>query len=162
MPQLIRAVQDENPVVRRRSVRAIGTIGSNAGEEALAAVIAATDDLDDGVAVQAIATLGEFGSLAAPAIPALMSAVWTGDVRRRAVAGAALTRMGEAAVPFLIQSLSHPAPEVRSKCAHLLGTLGPIAREAQSALQQLLNDRDEGSRIAARESLSRIESSTQK
>src|SRR5579871_4210042 len=141
LPELIRAVADENPVVRRRSIRAIGVIGPKAGEEALSIVTAATDELDDSVALQAIATLAEFGPLAAPAIPALMSAIWTGDVRRRAIAGASLMRMGEAAVPFLIQSLSHPAPEVRSKCAHLLGSLGPVAREAQSALQLILNDR---------------------
>jgi HEAT repeat protein len=153
LPALIQAVQDENPVVRRRAIRAIGMIGPDAVDDALAAVMVATDDLDDSVAMQAIATLGEFGPLAASAIPALISAIWTGDVRRRAVAGASLTRMGAAAVPFLIQSLSHPALEVRSKCTHLLGSLGAVARDAGPALQLLLNDRDDGIRAAAGEAL---------
>jgi len=156
VPALIRAVQDENPVVRRRAIRAIAIVGPDAGEDALSEVITATDDLEDGVALQAIATLGEFGPSAASAIPALMSAIWTGDVRRRAVAGAALTRMGAAAVPFLVQSLSHPAPEVRSKCAHLLGSLGPIARDVRPALQLLVDDRDEGVRAATDQALRRI------
>ena len=56
-----------------------------------------------------MATIGDLGPAAAPAIPALMSAIWTGDVRRRAVAGASMMRVGEAAVPSLIQSLGHPA-----------------------------------------------------
>jgi len=157
LPELIRAVQDENPVVRRRAIRAIGFIGPEAADDALSILAASTEDLDDGVALQAIATLGDFGSLASSAIPALMSAIWTGDVRRRAVAGATLSRIGPAVVPFLVQSLSHPAPEVRAKCAHLLGSLGASAQEARPALELLLNDRDDATRDAAGQALRLIE-----
>src|SRR5438876_215514 len=62
----------------------------------------------------------------------------------------------ELAAPALIQSLSHPAPEVRAKTAHLLGTIGSPAAEAQSALQALLTDPDESIRTEAAEALRQI------
>lgn len=157
LPELIKAVQDENPVVRRRALRAIGFIGATAADDALPCLIAATEDDDEGVSMQAIATIGELGPAAAPAVPALMSAIWTGDVRRRAVAGVSLTSIGAAAVPSLMQSLSHPAGEVRAKAAHLLGRLGPAAAEARAALQGLLNDRDDATRAEAQAALKSIE-----
>jgi HEAT repeat protein len=156
LPELIKAVQDESPIVRRRALRAIGAIGVSAADDALPCLIAATEDIDDSVALQAVAALGELGPPAAPAVPALMSVVWTGDVRRRAIAGVALTRIGDAAVPSLIQSLSHPAAEVRVKVAHLLGQIGPAAVEARSALQTLAADKDEAVRNEAAAALRQI------
>lgn len=156
LPELIRAVQDESPIVRRRALRAIALIGPAAAEDSLSNLIAATEDVDESVALQAVATLGEFGPPAAPAVPALVAVVWTGDVRRRAVAGVALTRVGEAAVPSLIQSLTHPAAEVRGKVAHLLGKIGPAAAEARPALQALESDRDPAVRAQAAAALEAI------
>ncbi|MFL5338938.1 MAG: HEAT repeat domain-containing protein [Gemmataceae bacterium] len=144
LPELIRATQDENEVVRRRSVRALGFIADpvESADAVVPALVAATEDSDPGVSLQAMATLSEFGALAAPALPALMSAVWTGDVRRRALAGVALARLGELAVPSLAQSLEHPAAEVRAKAAHVLGKIGPAAAEAKPGLEKLLSDTD--------------------
>jgi HEAT repeat protein len=156
LPELIQAVQDENAVVRRRALRAIAFIGPAAADDALACLIAATEDVDDSVGLQAVATIGELGPGAAPAVPALMSAVWTGDVRRRAVAGVALTHVGAAAVPSLMQSLSHPAAEVRVKVIHLLGQIGPNAAEARGALRSLLDDADPAVRVEAASALSAI------
>lgn len=157
LPELIKAVQDESAVVRRRALRAIGFIGQNAADDALSCLIAATEDDDESVALQAVATIGDLGPAAAPAIPALMSAIWTGNVRRRAVAGASMMRIGAAAVPSLMQSLQHPAAEVRSKVAHLLAQIGPAAAEARPALQNLLNDRDDAVRAEAAAALKRLE-----
>lgn len=156
LPELIQACSDESAVVRRRAIRAIGYIGPVASEDALPTLLAATEDEDDGVALQAIATLGELAAGAAAAVPALVSAIWTGDVRRRAVAGVALTRIGGAAVPALVQSLTHPSSEVRAKSAHLLGKIGPAAMEARSALLSLLHDRDDSVRARAEEALKAI------
>src|SRR5262245_57493638 len=158
LPELIKAIQDESAVVRRRALRAIGLIGPTSADDALPSLIAATEDDDESVAMQAVSTIGDLGPAAAPAIPALMSAIWTGDVRRRAVAGAAVTHIGEAAVASLMQSLEHPAPEVRSKVAHLLAQIGPAAAEARPALQNLLNDRDDAVRAEAAAALKAIES----
>lgn len=158
MPELIRATQDESPIVRRRAIRAVGIIADpeEAVDGALPAVIAATEDEDQGVALEALATLGTFGPLAETALPALLAALWTGDARRRALAGVSLVRLGAAAVPALIQALAHPAPEVRAKAATVLGKLGPPAADAKFNLEQLLTDRDESTRAAAAEALKLI------
>ena len=63
-----------------------------------------------------------------------------------------LARIGEAAVPSLIQALARPSPEVRAKAAQVLGKIGPIA-ELRPALEPLLEDRDDGVRDAAKQSL---------
>lgn len=153
LPELIAAIQDESHIVRRRAIRAIGEIGPIAADDAVTTLIAATEDIDESVTMQAAASLGEFGPAAASAIPALMAGIWSGDVRRRAVAGVALTRIGEAAVPALIQSLTHPAREVRAKCAHLLGQIGPLAAEARDSLESLRNDPDEEVRLEAEQAI---------
>jgi HEAT repeat protein len=155
LPELMRATQDESAVVRRRAVRAVGAIAEpeEFADDMLTTVMAATEDEDASVVLQALATLGEFGPHAAAALPALLSAIWTGDVRRRAMAGVALARLGPTAVPSLVQSLSHPSADVRAKAAHILGKIGPAAAEAVSPLKALLNDRDEGVKQEAAEAL---------
>jgi len=162
IPHLIRASQDESEVVRRRAIRALGLVAdpTESADAVVPALVAATEDSDPGVSMQALCTLAEFGPLAAPALPALMSAIWTGDVRRRALAGAALAHIGEAAVASLAQTLHHPSPDVRAKAAHVLGRIGPPAAEAEPALQQLLTDGDSGARAAAAEALHLIGSAS--
>ncbi len=156
LPELIQASTDENPTVRRRAIRAIGFIGPIAADDAIAAVEAASEDADESVALQAVATLGEFGPMSASAIPVMLSAIWTGDSRKRAVAGAALQRVGQAAIPSLIQTLTHPSADVRAKVAHVLGKMGNGAAEAKYALESLLHDPDELVRHAAQEALDAI------
>jgi HEAT repeat protein len=155
LPQLIRATQDESAVVRRRAARAVGAIAKtdDSADGIMDTMLAATEDEDPGVCLQALATLGDFGPHAVVALPALLAAVWTGDVRRRAMAGVALARIGAPAVPSLIQSLAHPSADVRAKAAHILGKIGPDAAEAASALKALLEDRDEAAKQEAEEAL---------
>ena len=156
LPELINATTDASPIVRRRAIRAIGYIGPIAADDSLHALISATEDSDDGVALQALATLGEFGPLAVPALPALMSAIWAGDVRRRALAGAAVLRLGDAAVPYLIPSLAHPSADVRAKAAQILGRLGSAAAPAVPHLKTLDHDADEAVRTAAAAAITTI------
>jgi len=159
IPNLVRATQDENEVVRRRAIRALGFVADpeESADTIVPALVAATEDSDAGVSLQAVATLSEFGPLAAPALPALISAIWTGDVRRRALAGVALARLGELAVTSLVQSLQHPSVDVRAKVAHVLGKIGPVAAEARPRLQLMLSDEDETVRAEAAEALRQIE-----
>lgn len=147
LPGLLRAIQDESSVVRRRAVRAIPDVAdlNDPAEDVITALLSATEDSDPGVVSQAIASLGEFGPAAAPSLTALMAALWTGDSRRRALVGVALTRIGAAAVPSLIQVLSHPSADVRAKAVQVLGKIGP-ADEIRPALEPLLADLDEGVR----------------
>lgn len=156
LPELIQALQDESPVVRRRAIRAIGVIGAVAVDDALPALIAATEDSEESVVLHAISTLGDLGPLAMAAVPALVSALWTGDSRRRAIAGVALWRIGPEVVGSLVQSLTHPSPDVRGSVAHLLGRFGDAASAAVPALRCLLSDADEVVRREAREALAAI------
>jgi HEAT repeat protein len=156
LPELIQATTDSSAIVRRRAIRAIGIVGPIAADDALPILIAASEDHDDGVALQAVATIGEFGPLAVTAVPTILSALWTGDVRRRAVAGVALQRVGESAIPSLVQTLVHPSPDVRAKVAHVLGKFGPAAAEAKPHLEPLLHDADDSVRAAATEALQAI------
>jgi HEAT repeat protein len=159
IPNLLRAIQDENAIVRRRVIRALGLVADHveSADVVVPALIAATEDSDEGVALQAMATLGEFGPLAAAALPALMSAIWTGDVRHRALAGVALARLGEAAVASLTQALEHPSADVRAKAAHVLGRIGPAAADAKAGLRKLLSDADPLAREEAAEALRLVE-----
>jgi HEAT repeat protein len=158
LPEIVRATQDESPLVRRRSLRAVGMIADaeEVCDGVLETLIAATEDEDAGVALQALAELANLGPHAVSALPALVSAMWTGDVRRRAFAGVALARIGAAAVPSVIQLLSHPSADVRTKAAHVLGKIGPEAAAAASALTVALGDRDETARREAEMALGLI------
>lgn len=148
---LIRATQDESPVVRRRAVRAVADVAdpNDPNVDVIPPLLAATEDPDSGVVAQAIASLGEFGPAASAAIPALMAALWTGDARRRALVGVALARIGPAAVPSVTQALTHPSPDVREKAAQVLAKIGP-RDEVRPALEPLLADPEPGVRDAVK------------
>jgi HEAT repeat protein len=63
----------------------------------------------------------------------------------------ALGRIGEAAVPSLIQALSHPDPDVREQAARALALIGPKSAPAVPDLIRLLDDvSDQVRRQAAR------------
>ena len=51
-----------------------------------------------------------------------------------------LARIGEPAVPVLIQSLSDPDPELREQAARAIARMGAIAKDAVPTLIQGLND----------------------
>src|SRR5262249_12419211 len=102
LPEVVQAVGGESVTGRRRGIRAIASLGATAADDALPALIAATEDADESVALQAVATIGEFGPLAVTAVPVILALIWTGNSRQRAVAGAVLERVGEAAIPSLI------------------------------------------------------------
>ena len=155
VPALMQAVNDDNVVVRRRVIRALGGMGE-AAEDAIPALVAATEDSEPSVALQALASLADLTPMTVAALPAFLSALWTGDVRSRAVATVALVRLGPAAVPSLLSTLAHPAPDVRAKAAHILGKIGPPAAEAKPLLEKMLSEKDETLRLAAKDALQMI------
>ena len=69
----------------------------------------------------AAATLGEIGPTVPAAIPALIEALAGDDAVNRAVASAALGKMGGRSAPRLIEALRHADPNVRRCAARLLG-----------------------------------------
>jgi HEAT repeat protein len=78
--------------------------------------------------------------------------VWT----VKETASDALGRIGEAAVPSLIQALSHPDPEVREQAARSLAVIGPKSVAAVPELIRLLDDESEPVRRQAARALGQV------
>jgi HEAT repeat protein len=68
----------------------------------------------------------------------------------------AIARIGEPAVPALIQSLSDPDPGVRAQAARALARMSEKAQTALPALTAALDDPDEDVRIAATRALGQM------
>ena len=78
--------------------------------------------------------------------------VWT----VKETASDALGRIGEAAVPALIDALAHPDPEVREQAARALALIGPKATAAVPELIKLLDDEAEPVRRQAARALGQV------
>jgi hypothetical protein len=78
--------------------------------------------------------------------------VWT----VKETASDALGRIGEAAVPALIEALSHPDPEVREQAARALSLIGPKSTAAVPDLIRLLDDESEPVRRQAARALGQV------
>jgi HEAT repeat protein len=78
--------------------------------------------------------------------------VWT----VKETAADALGRIGEPAVPALIQALSHPDPEVREQAGRAISLIGPKAAAAVPELVRLLDDESDSVRRQAARALGQI------
>ncbi len=72
------------------------------------------------------------------------------------VAADALSRIGQPAVPQLIETLSNPDPQIRRATLSVLSRMGPDAKDAVPTLIQLLDDEDAEVRRSAAKTLGRI------
>ena len=92
-----------------------------------------------------------------PVLPPLRetSLVLPGDTLEDTVADA-LSRMGTAAVPGLVEALRSNNPEVRAGAARALAMMGPPAADAIPALISALNDPNEVVRRYAIRALGRL------
>lgn len=72
-------------------------------------------------------------------------------------AGQVVARCGPLAVPYLVVLLPDERVEIRRWAAQTLGALGPEARDAQTALRELLADPDSTVRTVTAEALLKIE-----
>jgi HEAT repeat protein len=64
------------------------------------------------------------------------------DWTMREAAAVALSRIGEPAVPALVEALKSPDPNIRQQAADTLARIGPAAANAVPALTGLLEDPD--------------------
>ena len=139
---LIQELKDKDFMVRSRAAVNLAGIGP-AAKEATSALIQGLEDDKMAVRCRAAFALRKIiGPEAGHAIPALTKAIndESGYVRRGAVG--ALGSIGEAAVPALVDALSHE--NVRRSTISVLGRLGPRAKAADPALSELLkNEKDE-------------------
>lgn len=102
---------------------------------------------------EAALALGRMGPEAAAAIPALVAAVRCEPAHRPdrtpAASAMALARMGEAALPGLLELLEDPELDVRFSAAQALRELGPRAAPAVPALVRLLQVRQPRAEVVA-------------
>lgn len=74
----------------------------------------------------------------------------------RETAADALARIGDAAVPSLVETLQDPDRDVRAQAARALARMGPRAEPAIPALIAALNDSDKEVRMGAARALGQI------
>jgi HEAT repeat protein len=151
---LTTAVKDPFPRVRRRAARALGDFGTSA-LPALPQLAAGLRDPDASVRRDCAGTLGRFGPPAVAGAPGLVQMLAEPEARTRAVAATALKRIGRPAVPALLTGLNHRDPELRGRCATLLGQLAPGDAVVAAALKTVAADLDEEVRRRANEALVR-------
>jgi HEAT repeat protein len=141
VPQLLAAINSEDPEVRRLAVTSLRGLGANA----IPPFVQALRDDDAGVRQAAAITLGQIGLGAIDAVPQLTEALSDSDWRVRSSAALALSSFGPHAmesVPALRAALSDAAAHVRARAAFALGQIGPAARRAGEELARLVSDPD--------------------
>ncbi len=157
VPQLVRALGDDDPRVRWFAIEALALIGP-AAKAAVPALVEAlrshdlayalasedSDALKDGpIRLIAAFALGRIGPEARAAIPDLIAALSGPDSRVRGEAARALGLIGpeaRAAVPALIRLVTRgTVAEVAERAAEALGRLGSVA---VPAVIEMLHDAD--------------------
>jgi HEAT repeat protein len=143
--ELISDLVDGGKVARREAARSLALIGPEA-KAAVPALARALDDDEVQVFFWSATALANLGPAAHEATPELIKRLSRGgrryrdQVRLRVVT--ALTRIGPAAVPQLIDALGDDSSSIRSGAAKVLGNMGPAAHEAVPRLFALLADEE--------------------
>jgi HEAT repeat protein len=161
LPAVLDAFKRGNRDLRLASAPALVQIAPGK-TEILPPLISSLTDEDHDVREAVLVSLGRLGSLARPAIPAILRAFFGEEnVNCRRAAAEALGRIGPAAssaVPALIKILKDDNSDVRIAAVESLGRIGPAASSAVAALVDLLKDKrnDSPLRRAAGRALVRI------
>ena len=150
-----RALKDASARVRRRSARAIGDFGPNA-LAVLPALIAGLRDPDASVRRDCAGAIGRLGPAAQAAASGLVALFAEPDTRTRIVTATALKRLGRVALPALLDGLHSGDPEIRGRCASVIGHLSPDDATVTEALRMALDDTDDEVRRRAGEALDHI------
>lgn len=158
-PQLIAALSDSSPVTRAAAAGALAQIGGHSSSDAVPALARALSDPDPEVRDLAAIALRSMGPKASQAVPELVQALSDPIDYVRAPAADALGAMGAkagvAVGPLAAKLLTKDEGFVLASVAYALGDIGPAAKDALPALQQVLTQRRVGS--AAAEAILKIE-----
>jgi hypothetical protein len=158
-PALIATLQDKDRdfITRANAARALGQIRADV-KTVVPVLLEALADKDRDVRTRAAEGLGHIGPAAREAIPALRQALQKarGDLFLAPTIVSALGRMGEPAVPALIDALQSNQEFVRETAAKALGEIGPQARGAVPSLIEMLKKDDWKDRQRACQTLGRI------
>jgi HEAT repeat protein len=138
IPDLLQKLLKPDAQTRADAYRSLGAISP---EVKIPALIQALSDPDWKIQVVAAYHLGQMGSAAREAIPALATALDSLNPDVRFVITKALEQIGsQAAVPPLARALQDKDENVRLAAAMALDNLGPDARAALPVLQKYLRD----------------------
>jgi hypothetical protein len=158
-PQLIAALSDSSAATREAAAGALAQLGRHALSEAVPALVKALTDPEPQVRDLASIALGSMGSKASDAVPALVRSLNDPVDYVRASAADALGAMGASAGaavgPLAAKLLTKDQGFVLGSIAYALGDIGPAAKDALPALQQVLMQRRVES--AAAEAILKIE-----
>lgn len=149
---LTTALKDPYARVRRRAARALGDFGAHA-LPALPALVSCLRDPDPSVRRDAAGAAGRLGPAAQAAAPGLVTMLAEPETRTRVVAAASLRKVGRPAIGAVVQGLGHIDPELRGRCATLLGQMAPDDPQVAAALRLVAEDDDAEVRRRAGEAL---------
>jgi HEAT repeat protein len=152
VPPLARALGDCSPRVRRRAARALGDQGT-AAAGVLPQLTRGLTDSDASVRRDCAGAIGRLGGAGHAAAPHLIPLLAEPEYRSRAVAAVALKRIGRAGVPCLLTAVGSSDPELRGRCATLLGLIAPDDQRVVDTLRATLYDIDAEVRARADEAL---------
>ncbi len=169
LPALIRLLQYEGhdkskvnaadaSVFRELAAEALAIIGPEADLAAPLLVRAIRDTHEsDSVRRKAINALGAMGSRGALAIPALIETLeFEQSAALRSAVRDALGKIGQPALPTMIQYLRHTDPQVRLYVAGGIGKMGAAGQPAIPTLIAALQDPDDEVRLAVCEALQAV------
>jgi HEAT repeat protein len=154
VPSLIKALKDENEVVRICAAEALRRIGELKAQ--VSTLIELLKGSNKYVCSAAAETLGKLGRAAKKAVPELREALKDNDEKVRRAAAKALAGIGQAAkqaIPDLVETLKDKDREV---CQNAAMALAAIGLPAVAALIEVLKNEDERVRRAAIKALANM------
>jgi HEAT repeat protein len=165
---LAKLVADKDERIANEAILALANIGP--GAKSAVPVLAQALQKDENPNVYAVVyALGQIGPDAAEVEPALSDRLASSDPHLALASAWALVRIRPASaevaaktLPVLMVGLTSDVPLARRGAAEALGSLGPLAKEAVSALELAVDDEDEAVGAAAAKALSSIRGSAEK
>lgn len=150
VPPLIELSKDPNLAVQQQAIVALGQIGVDA-QPAVPVLVAALKQPNWQIRANVAHTLGEIGPPAESAIPGLIATLNDQDAVVRQRATFALSRIGSAAIPTLLNTLKDQKQEVqvRSASAYALGEMGVTAKRTIPTLIEVFQDENKPIREGA-------------
>ena len=139
---LLTRLKDDESVVRRSAVDALGELG-NSSETVVNALLAQMDDYHSFVCWRAAEALGELGNSSETVINALLAGLQNDDSDVRWIPGQALGELGnssETVINALLAGLQDD--DLRGSAVNALGKLGNSSETVINALLALLKDKN--------------------
>ena len=150
---LTEALESEDAEVRMLAADGLGRIGEDA-KRAVSQLVVAISDNDERVRLVAVDALGAIGSEAGSASDELAATLKERILRARAAE--ALGKIGNTAVPVLLQAINHEDSGVREAAIYAVGRAGKDNPDVVEPLVSVLMGKSETARLLAADSLGRV------